>query len=127
MRHATIPAGEVHEYFTDGTFKFSRTAQNCGDVISFTKAAASEHWELVVRYSDEDALDALAPMGVAVGRWRPGLAIAVDGASGMRTAQLINAFDSAVPAEVPAEDEPGVLNVGTWVAITEAAPAPEED
>ena len=117
MRHATIPVGEVHSYAADGSFAFSRAAQNRGDVVSFVPSANGEHFDMVVRYSEEDALQ--LPPGAGAARWRPGLALCADGIDSMRTSQLIHVVDSSVPPDIPAEDELGVLNVGSWTVVAE--------
>ncbi len=108
VRHRSIQVGEVHEYHLDGTFQFTRAAQNSGNVLGFTPVGSS-HFELSVQYDDEEALAQFGLPG-----WRPCVCVKLcaDGRE-MRTAQRTSIMDSSCPASIPDEDEPGVCT-GHW-------------
>jgi len=111
-----LSLGEVHTYRLDGSFSFSRGSQAEGSVVSFRPCPAG-HFELVVRYIDEDAF---ALLGLP--HYRPGVSIAHEGAGVMRTAQLTSVFGSEVPDGVPSEDGAGLVT-GVWRVMPALAPA----
>ncbi len=140
VRHRRIAAGELHQYFADGTFRFTRASQASGAVVSWraapARAAAAAddedgvaaaapapppHFELVPCYDDEAAL-AL----VGFPQWRPGVCVQPAGARGMRTAQRTGMMDLACPDRIPDQDEPGICT-GLWRADLLPGESAEEE
>ena len=122
VQHTNVPPGELHTYFPDGSFQFSRADQNRGDVHTFRPAAGGgPHFELVVRYAFEDTHPLAAP------HYRPGVCVLHTGEGEMRTAQLSWGPDSAVPPEVPLAGPVEGMSLGLWRVKTAAMDDDEAD
>ena len=112
VQHRHIPVGEVHKYQQDGTFSFTRNAQNAGWVISWRAAPPPPgHHQLVVRFTEEDAL-------VAGQGWRPGICVRAEGPHHMRSAQRTWGLDHSAPETLPIADTHNV-STGFWQAVEE--------
>jgi hypothetical protein len=109
VEHTNVPRNEIHFYHPDGSFTFSRAEQNAGDVHTFRPAAGGgPHFELVVRYSQEDA----HPLA---DQYRPGVCLLNIGNGEMRTAQLSwGAQESMVPSTVPLSGPIEGVSLGLW-------------
>jgi hypothetical protein len=118
VQHRNIPVGELHQYFPDGTFRFSRFDQNAGCVVSWRAAPPQPgeeqppgHHQLVVRFDDEGALAAIGLPG-----WRPGINVRAEGPRHMRSAQRRSHHDTSAPETLPLVDAPNVA-CGYWEAV----------
>ena len=119
VQHRHIPEGEVHRYFDDGSFSFTRAAQSAGWVTSWRaappppgSAEAPGHYQLVVRFSEEDVM-------VAGGQgWRPGICVGMEGPRHMRSAQRTWGLDQSAPDTLPLADTHNV-STGLWQAVVE--------
>ena len=122
VAHRSIPTGEVHLYRPDGTFRFSRDHQNAGAVVSWRAAPPppdggepSGHFQLVVRFDDEQALALVGLPG-----WRPGIAVRAEGERHMRSAQRRGGPDTSAPETLPTVDAFNVV-CGLWEAMDDVA------
>ena len=134
VQHRHIPAGEVHRYYDDGTFSFTRGAQNAGWIASWRAAPPPPdsteppgHYQLVVRFSEEDAIEAA---GALVQGWRPGICVRAEGPQHMRSAQRTWGLDHSAPETLPVVDTHNVA-AGFWQAVEDddgdMAPAGAEE
>lgn len=118
VQHRHIPPGEVHLYQQTGTFSFTRDAQNTGWVTGWRAAPPPPrsteppgHYQLVVRFSEEDALVAGGMQG-----WRPGICVRPEGPHHMRSAQRTWGLDHSAPETLPIADTHNV-STGLWQAV----------
>lgn len=127
LSHRYIPKLEEHQYFRDGTFRFSRQHQATGFVMTFVPARQQDarHSELTVQFYDEGDAQLLG-----MPPYRPCVAVQLHpadephiegaphlGCPRMRTAQRTQ--DLACPLYVPDTDPPASerdVVCGTWVA-----------
>ena len=134
VQHRHIPVGEVHRYYEDGSFSFTRVAQSAGWVTSWRAAPAPEgsteapgHFQFVVRFSEEDAV--VGGAALAQG-WRPGICVRAEGPDHMRSAQRTWGLDQSAPETLPLADTHNV-STGLWQAVEDddgdMAPAGAEE